>query len=106
NAAVANHLLASPLQEGITFRRACPAGPITANEVRANVKLRCMIKYDKSGPLPMLGGGLEVLSGDSGPKNSAGWPARFPISDGAGAWFRQWRTMRNCLGAPNRLIWP
>ena len=55
NAAVAKHLLVSPLQEGITLRRACPAGSITANEVRANVKLRCMIKYDKVGPLPMLG---------------------------------------------------
>jgi hypothetical protein len=75
NAAVAKHLLVSPLQEGITLRRACPAGSITANEVRANVKLRCMIKYDKVGPLATFGRGLEVLPGDSGPKNSAGWPA-------------------------------
>jgi hypothetical protein len=54
----------------------------------------------------MLGRGLEVLPGDSGPKNSAGWPAGFGPPGchigRSGGRVRQWRTMRNCLGAPNR----
>jgi len=53
----------------------------------------------------MLGRGLEVLPGDSGPKNSAGWPAGFPYRTewGPGSPMAHDAEL---LRAPNRLIWP